>query len=478
MFIGTPHEGSELARVAEFIAKVSSLKTKADNNIAKHLQPMSEYLKDQRNQYSKITDRFQTLIVSENLKTKVGPWESLIVSEPPETVLGNKSVQRIQVKKNHVDMVRFSNQNDEAYSAIIQMLKIWTMEAHARIGRLWKLQEQLRAGNIEDLLLSEQTSIFDTFNEQGIFYAGFGKYKEAEAMYQRALQGKEKAWGPEHTSTLDTVNNLGILYRDQGKLAKAEEMYQRALAGKEKALGSEARRTFIPALTTAQNLAILLEKTNRFKEAKRMYTEILPNIRKVFGNSSQRYQAAAQDLERVQSNTFALLFVSDTIGCMKLSGLLVTNLTALACTSKEIYELVVPTLYYGVRLVLDSFFMRRGPKGVATLRGLQKHASSIRELDVSAHCSYFDFTPFQKLFRALPKLHALEQLDVIMDLDQEQPLHSILELIPSENGLECLTIPPRAWEYVTFSTQTLTQLSLIEQYFMPADEPAVLFQVH
>jgi hypothetical protein len=26
-------------------------------------------------------------------------------------------------------------------------------------------------------------------------------------MYQQALQGKEKVWGPEHTSTLD--NNLG-----------------------------------------------------------------------------------------------------------------------------------------------------------------------------------------------------------------------------------------------------------------------------
>jgi hypothetical protein len=48
-------------------------------------------------------------------------------------------------------------------------------------------------------------------------------------MYQRALQGKEKAYGPDHTSTLDTVNNLGLLYADQDKLVKAEQMYQRAL---------------------------------------------------------------------------------------------------------------------------------------------------------------------------------------------------------------------------------------------------------
>ncbi len=51
---------------------------------------------------------------------------------------------------------------------------------------------------------------------------------EAEAMYQRALEGYEKAWGPEHTSTLDTLNNLGILYANQGKMVEAEAMFRRA----------------------------------------------------------------------------------------------------------------------------------------------------------------------------------------------------------------------------------------------------------
>ncbi len=63
----------------------------------------------------------------------------------------------------------------------------------------------------------------------GYLYSDRGKLDEAEKMYQRALQGYEKAWGPEHTSTLDTVNNLGLLYADQGKIDKAEKMYDRAL---------------------------------------------------------------------------------------------------------------------------------------------------------------------------------------------------------------------------------------------------------
>jgi tetratricopeptide (TPR) repeat protein len=76
---------------------------------------------------------------------------------------------------------------------------------------------------------------------------------KAEQMYQRALQGYEKAWGPEHTSTLDTVNNLGLLYDDQGKLDEAEQIYQRALQGYEKAWGLEHTST----LGTVNNLGNL-----------------------------------------------------------------------------------------------------------------------------------------------------------------------------------------------------------------------------
>jgi hypothetical protein len=58
-------------------------------------------------------------------------------------------------------------------------------------------------------------------------YADQDKLNEAEAMYVRALLGKEVALGPKHMSTLDTVNNLGVLYKNQGKHTKAEAMYVR-----------------------------------------------------------------------------------------------------------------------------------------------------------------------------------------------------------------------------------------------------------
>ena len=60
-------------------------------------------------------------------------------------------------------------------------------------------------------------------------------------MYQRALQGKEKALGLENIAryrpALNTMWNLGHLFETQGHLDKAKEMYSRAHTGFQVLLG-------------------------------------------------------------------------------------------------------------------------------------------------------------------------------------------------------------------------------------------------
>jgi len=119
-------------------------------------------------------------------------------------------------------------------------------------------------------------------------------------MYQRALQGFEKAWGPEHTSTLDTVNNLGLLYQTLERLDEAEKMYQRALQGYDGALGQETVKTYIPSLNTCQNLAALLQHIGRVKEAEELYLQALSGVEAVFGRSSSRYKNIAKAVDRMR----------------------------------------------------------------------------------------------------------------------------------------------------------------------------------
>jgi hypothetical protein len=62
-------------------------------------------------------------------------------------------------------------------------------------------------------------------------------------MYQWALQGYEKAIGPDNIITyvlaLNTTLNLGLLFECQADLAKARTMFSKALRGYEQVFGPD-----------------------------------------------------------------------------------------------------------------------------------------------------------------------------------------------------------------------------------------------
>lgn len=129
---------------------------------------------------------------------------------------------------------------------------------------------QLHRVCIDERKDSEEIELYFAmlFHNLGVLYHDQGKWTEAESMYQRAFNGKEKILGPDHTSTLVTVNNLGVLYRQQGKLTEAESMYQRALTGYEKAIGPDHKAT----LETVYSLGNLYsDQEDRLAEAESIY---------------------------------------------------------------------------------------------------------------------------------------------------------------------------------------------------------------
>jgi tetratricopeptide (TPR) repeat protein len=152
---------------------------------------------------------------------------------------------------------------------------------YKRLGKLVEAEKiyQRALQGYEKAWGPDDSRTLDLFNNLGILYKKRGKLVDAEQMYQRALQGYEKAWGLDHRLTLDTVNNIGNLYSDQGKLVEAEQMYQRALQGKEKAWGPDHTST----LDTVNNLGILYRGQGRLVEAEQMYQRALQGYEKAYG---------------------------------------------------------------------------------------------------------------------------------------------------------------------------------------------------
>ena len=96
--------------------------------------------------------------------------------------------------------------------------------------------------------------------------AARGDYDAAQPLLERALAIRQTALGPEHPLTAQSLNNLALLYAARGNAAAAEPLYQRALAVFEKTdklPHGDLRRVL-------DNYAALLHETGRDAEAERL----------------------------------------------------------------------------------------------------------------------------------------------------------------------------------------------------------------
>jgi tetratricopeptide (TPR) repeat protein len=126
---------------------------------------------------------------------------------------------------------------------------------HALLCADWIEQEQISSQEAALLL-----------NEAGYYLKERGRYREAEPLYQRALEIKEQQLGAQHPHTAGSLNNLASLYHAQGNYELAEPLLRRAISILEQTLGDEHPNT----QTGRRNYVGLLRAMGREEEARRM----------------------------------------------------------------------------------------------------------------------------------------------------------------------------------------------------------------
>ncbi len=77
----------------------------------------------------------------------------------------------------------------------------------------------------------EHPLTFTILYNLGYVYHSWGRYAEAEQLYRRTIEGRERVVGAGHPDTLTAVNVLAVLYFEQGDFARAVELWRRSTAG-------------------------------------------------------------------------------------------------------------------------------------------------------------------------------------------------------------------------------------------------------
>ena len=130
-------------------------------------------------------------------------------------------------------------------------------------------------------LQSEPSTVLaDSLNNLAGLYYAQGRYEEAEPLYKKALQLRQKLLGDRHPDVATSFNNLAALYYDQGRYEEAEPLYRQELKLRQQLFGSQHP----DVATSFNNLAGLYSAQGRYDEAELLYQQALQLRQELFGD--------------------------------------------------------------------------------------------------------------------------------------------------------------------------------------------------
>ncbi|MBM7845925.1 tetratricopeptide repeat protein [Herpetosiphon giganteus] len=116
-------------------------------------------------------------------------------------------------------------------------------------------------------------------NNLGGFEEQRGAYREAQALFERALIISEAVLGVDHPETAMIINNLALVLERQGQYGAAQGLFERALAINEAVLGADNPAT----AQSVNNLALVLERQGQYTKAKELFERALAVREAVLG---------------------------------------------------------------------------------------------------------------------------------------------------------------------------------------------------
>lgn len=145
----------------------------------------------------------------------------------------------------------------------------------------------------------------------GSVYYERGQLKDAQIMYERALQGFQNAFELGHRDILLTLHCLAVVFEDQGQLEDARMMCERILQAYDTTLESSILEFFVPALDMLHSLAGSFEEQDEAFKAMSCYQQAQKGFLDVFGPDDDQYIDICYQISSLQSSMKELTISPD-----------------------------------------------------------------------------------------------------------------------------------------------------------------------
>jgi len=151
------------------------------------------------------------------------------------------------------------------------------------------------SGHAEELGVAPKTTGY-LLNRIGIYLYVRAEYKESKSAWERALEIKEKVYGPDHPEVAITLGNLGLVLQQLGDYEGAKERLERALVIEETVYGPDHPEVAI----TLTNLGNVLRQLGDYEGAKEHQERALRIFRDKLGEDYSYTKTVRGNLEALQ----------------------------------------------------------------------------------------------------------------------------------------------------------------------------------
>ncbi|EER37160.1 LipA and NB-ARC domain-containing protein [Histoplasma capsulatum H143] len=153
LFMGTPHNGSDLANLGTAIQTIFSLVPRklfdTTPTLLKTLRPDNEILQNVNRQFAEIMGRYRIYFFHESKPMDLKGTRKFIVEESSAAPV-IEGVERMGIEADHTSMCRFESEKSPGYEAVAEAILRYTREAPGEIANRWAQEHRARRNNMRE----------------------------------------------------------------------------------------------------------------------------------------------------------------------------------------------------------------------------------------------------------------------------------------------------------------------------------------